>query len=122
MQLPTCTHPCPLEQAAALWRSHGTPAAARGWSAAKGQAAALNKAIEAKVGDRWPQAQAAATSAAASAAAAATSAYGAASRAATAAWHSDALAAVRPTLAAGAARAQAEWGKVQAELEEMLIR
>ncbi|KAI7837404.1 hypothetical protein COHA_008771 [Chlorella ohadii] len=104
-----------------LWQSHGKPALERGLSLAKEKGAQLNKAIEAKAGDKWPQAQAAVASAWRQACAAAAAAWGTASRAAQAVWQSEALAAVRPTLAAGAAKASAMWEQVQGELEGMLI-
>lgn len=67
-----------------------------------------------------PVAQAAAAAGVAGAKAA--QAWDAARTAALAAWHSDALAAVRPALAKGAAVASEQARKVQGELEEMLIR
>lgn len=58
-------------------------------SAVQEKGAQLNKAIEAKAGDKWPQAQAAVVSAWRQASAAAAAGWGAARRAALAAWQSE---------------------------------
>ncbi|PSC67639.1 hypothetical protein C2E20_8719 [Micractinium conductrix] len=111
-----------VSAAAALWSSHGKPAVERGVAVATAKAGELNAVLDKKLGDSWLKYKAQAAAAAGVAGAKAAQAWDAARTAALAAWHSDALAAVRPALAKGAAVASEQARKVQGELEEMLIR
>jgi hypothetical protein len=112
-----------------LWSAHAKPAVERGLAFAKEKSGQLNAAIEGHAGASWPKLQAALGSAGAHAAAAAAAAHKAAVAVASAArkhalqaWHSEAVAAVRPTLEALARKAAAKARQVQAELETLLIR
>lgn len=105
----------------------------QGLALAKSKAAQLNAALEAHAGESWPKAKAAAASAAEAAAKHALTAWAAAAKhggagwaaarqAALDAWNSEALAAVRPALTAGAEQAAKQVQLVVGELEELLIR